>query len=251
MSEFIDTNDERIDELNIDGYRLWQNGKLFRFGIDAVLLAAFAKIKKTDKVVDICSGSGIIPFLYLARRDVSEITAVEYFEYFCSLMKRSAQMNGCEDRINIVNADIKNISEYFPKSTFDVLTVNPPYEKNGHGIDCPSQIKNAARRETLCDITDVVAAAHHLLKTGGRMYMIHRPSRLCDIFCALRSGGFEPREVQLVSSKQGSVPNLVLISAIKGAPPYLKVLPNLVIYNEDGSYTEESSKIYTERKDNE
>ena len=237
---------ERIDELNINGYRIYQNSKLFRFGIDAVLLAAFAKIRKKDRVIDICSGSGIIPFLYLARGDVKNITAVEYFEYFCNLMKKSATLNGCEDRINIVNADIKNIAEYFPKSSFDVLTVNPPYEKNGHGIDCPSEIKNAARREVLCDLEDVVKAAHHLLETGGRMYMIHRPSRLCDIFNALRSGGFEPREVQLISSKQGSVPNLVLVSAIKGAPPYLKVLPNMVIYNEDGTYTKESSKIYEE-----
>lgn len=235
---------ERIDELNINGYRIYQNSKLFRFGIDAVLLAAFAKIRKKDRVIDLCSGSGIIPFLYLARNDVKSVTAVEYFEYFCTLMRKSAKLNGCEDRINIVNADIKNIAEYFPKSSFDVLTVNPPYEKNGHGIDCPNEIKNAARREVLCDIEDVVAAAHHLLETGGAMYMIHRPSRLCDIFNALRSGGFEPREVQLISSKQGSVPNLVLVSAVKGAPPYLKVLPNMVIYNEDGTYTKESSKIY-------
>ena len=120
--------------------------------------------------------------MFLARNDVDNITAVEYFDYFCSLMQKTAKMNGCEDRIEVVNADIKNIAEHFPKSTFDVLTVNPPYEKNGHGIDCPNIIKNAARRETLCDIEDVVAAAHHLLKTGGRMYMIHRPWRICDIF---------------------------------------------------------------------
>lgn len=251
MDNFTQEKYERIDNLNIDGYRIYQNSKLFRFGIDAVLLAAFAEISKKDKVIDLCSGSGIIPFLYLARKDVEKITAVEYFEYFCNLMKKSAALNGCQDKIDIVNADIKNISEHFPKSTFDVLTVNPPYEKDGHGIDCLSQIKNAARRETLCNIEDVVKAAHHLLKTGGKMYMIHRPSRICDIMNALRNGGFEPRVMQLVSSKEGSVPNLVLICAIKGAPPYLKVLPNLIIYNEDGSYTKESSKIYTEDINNE
>lgn len=243
--DFIDISNERIDELNINNYKIYQNSKLFCFGIDAVLLTGFAKVKKTDRVIDICSGSGIIPFLMLARNDVERITAVEYFDYFCSLMQRTAKMNGCADRIDIVNADIKDISNHFPKSTFDVLTVNPPYEKNGHGINCDNQIKNAARRETLCDITDVVAAAHHLLKTGGTMYMIHRPSRICDIFCALRNGGFEPREMQLIQSKKDSIPNLVLISAIKGAPPYLKVKENLIIYNDDGSYTKESSKVYS------
>lgn len=242
----IDTTNERTDELNIDGYKIIQNSKLFCFGIDAVLLTGFAKVNKTDNYIDLCSGSGIIPFLMLARRDVERATAVEYFDYFCTLMQRSAKMNGCADRLSIVNADIKNISEHFPKSTFDVLTVNPPYEKDGHGIPSASEIKNAARRETLCDINDVVAAAHHLLKTGGRMYMIHRPSRLCDIMNALRSGGFEPREIQLVSSYQNSQPNLVLISAVKGAPPYLTVKPNLIIYNEDGTYTKESSKVYTD-----
>lgn len=240
----IDKSLERQDDLNINGYKIWQNSGLFRFGMDAVLLAAFAKIKKTDSVIDICSGSGIIPLLLLARNDVRQISAVEYFGYLCELMKRSAHQNGCEDRLNIVNADIKEIDKYFPKSTFDVLTVNPPYEKDGHGIACDNDIKNAARRETLCDIADVVKAARHLLKTGGRMYMIHRPSRICDIFCALRQNGFEPRTMQLVQSRQGSRPNLVLISAIKGAPPYLKIEPNMVIYNEDGTYTGESKKIY-------
>lgn len=245
MQNILDKENERIDELNINGYKIYQNTKLFRFGIDAVLLAAFAEFSKKDKLIDICSGSGIIPLLYLARGDVENITCVEYFEYFCNLIKKSAHLNGCEGRIDVVNCDIKNIADHFPKSTFDVLTVNPPYEKNGHGIDCPNEIKNAARRETLCTIDDVVKAAHHLLKTSGRMYMIHRPWRICDIMNSLRNGGFEPRRMQLVSSKLGDAPNLVLIEAIKGAPAYLKVLADMIIYNDDGSYTKESSQIYT------
>lgn len=240
----IDKQFERIDELNIDGYRIYQNAKLFRFGIDAVLLTGFAEIKKGERVIDLCSGSGIIPLLFLARKDTHHVTAVEYFEYFCDLMRKSAVLNGCEDRLDIVNADIKEIEKHFKKSTFDVLTVNPPYEKNGHGIDCDNPVKNAARRETLCDIRDVANAAKYLLETGGRLYMIHRPSRMCDALCALREAGIEPRTVQLVQSKQGDIPTLVLISAIKGAPPYLKVLPNLTIYNDDGTYTKECNKVY-------
>jgi len=235
---------ERLDELNINGYKLYQNPDLFCFGIDAVLLCGFAKVKPNDRYIDLCSGSGIIPFLKLARNDVKLATMVEYFDYFCSLAKKSAVLNGCIDRLNIVNADIKNISAHFKKSTFDVVTVNPPYEKNGHGIDCPDPMKNAARREVLCDIKDIAKAASYLLETGGHLYMIHRPSRLCDILCALRENGLEPREVSLVQSKADSVPNLVLVHAIKGAPPYLKVLKNMIIYNEDGSYTKECNKVY-------
>ena len=234
----------RLDELNINGYKIYQDPSQFCFGVDAVFLAAEAQIKKKDRVIDICSGSGIIPLLLLARGDVQNITMVEYFDYFCDLAKKSAELNGCADRLNIVNADIKEIEKHFKKSSFDVLTVNPPYEKNGHGIDSPDPMKNAARRETLCDIDDVCRAAAHLLETGGRMYMIHRPSRICDILCAMRKYKLEPRTLKLVQSKKDSVPNMVLISAIKGAPPYLTVQKNMIIYNDDGSYTEESSRLY-------
>lgn len=235
---------ERIDELNINGYKIYQNPDLFCFGIDAVLLCGFANVRKKDRYIDLCSGGGIIPFLKLARNDVEHATAVEYFDYFCKLMDKSAVLNGCSERIDIVNADIKQIEKHFAKSTFDVLTVNPPYEKNGHGIDCPDAMKNAARREVLCDIGDVAKAAAYLLETGGHMYMIHRPSRLCDALYVLRENGLEPREVQLVQSKADSIPNLVLIHAIKGAPPYLKVLKNMIIYNNDGTYTKECNKVY-------
>lgn len=234
----------RLDDLNINGYKIYQDPSQFCFGVDAVFLAAEAQIKKNDRVIDICSGSGIIPLLLLARGDVENITMVEYFDYFCGLAKKSAQLNGCEDRLSIVNADIKEIEKHFKKSSFDVLTVNPPYEKDGHGIDSPNPMKNAARRETLCDIRDVCRAANYLLETGGRMYMIHRPSRICDILCAMRENKIEPRTLKLVQSKRDSVPNLVLISGIKGAPPYLTVQKNMIIYNDDGSYTEESSRLY-------
>lgn len=245
ITQYIgDEMKERLDELNINGYKIYQNPDLFCFGIDAVLLTGFAKVKRRDRYIDICSGGGIIPFLKLARNEVLHATAVEYFDYFCDLMKKSAEVNGCTDRLDIVNIDIKNVAEHFPKSSFDVMTVNPPYEKNGHGIDCPDPMKNAARREVLCDITDVAKAAAHLLETSGHLYMIHRPSRICDILCALRENGLEPREIQLVQSKADSVPNLVLVHAIKGAPPYLKVLKNMIIYNDDGTYTKESNKVY-------
>ena len=244
FGEFIDTDAERMDELNINGWKIRQNSKLFCFGIDAVLLAGFARFSPSDRVIDLCSGSGIIPFLYLARGDLKKITAVEYFDYFCSLMRKTARFNGCEDRIDIVSADIKSIDRSFRRGSFDVLTINPPYEKNGHGIDCPNPVKNAARRETLCDINDIARACAYLLKTGGSMYMIHRPSRVCDILCALRANGLEPRVLRFVQSKAAEAPNLVLISAVKGAPPYLKVDKNLVFYNEDGSYTGECNKIY-------
>lgn len=234
----------RLDELNINGYKIYQDPSQFCFGVDAVFLAAEAEIKKGDRVIDICSGSGIIPLLLLARGKADSVTMVEYFDYFCDLAKKSAGLNGCSDRLSIVNADITEIEKHFAKNSFDVLTVNPPYEKNGHGIDSPDPMKNAARRETLCDIDDVCRAAAHLLENSGRMYMIHRPSRICDILCAMRKYKIEPRTLKLVQSRADSVPNMVLISGIKGARPYLTVQKNMIIYNDDGSYTEESSRLY-------
>ena len=237
---------ERWDELNIAGWRICQDTELFRFGIDAILLAGFARFKKSDRVVDLCSGSGIIPFLYLARGDLERVTAVEYFPRHCELMRKTVERNGTVG-LEIVEADVRKIDEHFRRGTFDVLTVNPPYEKNGHGINCPNDVKNAARREVLCDINDVCRAAAYLLKTGGMMYMIHRPSRMCDVMNALRENALEPREVRFVCSHAGDPPTLMLVSAKKGGSPYLRVQSDLVIYNEDGSYTKESSKIYDER----
>lgn len=246
MDGFIDATKERMDELNIRGWQICQNSGLFCFGIDAVLLAGSARLNSGDRVCDLCSGSGIVPFLFLARDDAERVTAVEYFDYFCTLMQKTAAHNGCSERIDIVNCDIKEIDKHLPRAGFDVVTVNPPYEKNGHGIDCPNPVKNAARRETLCDINDVARAAAYLLAPGGRLYMVHRPSRLCDIMCALRSNGLEPRTLQSVKSHADDPPNLILICAVKGAPPYLKVQKDMCIYNSDGSYTEESSRIYHE-----
>lgn len=234
---------ERWDELNIAGWRICQDPERFCFGIDAVLLAGFAQFKRTDRVVDLCSGSGIIPFLYLARGDLDRVTAVEYFESLCALMKKTAEYNGT-DGLEIVRADVREIEKHFGRGSFDALTVNPPYEKNGHGINCPDPEKNAARREVLCDINDVCRAAAYLLKTGGMTYMIHRPARICDVMNALRANRLEPRVLRFVCSRAGEKPTLMLISAKKNAPPGLRVERDLIIYDEDGGYTKESSRIY-------
>ncbi len=244
FENIIDRTLERIDDLNVNGWRIYQNSGLFRFGIDAVLLSGYAAPREGEAVIDLCSGTGVIPFILLAKNRVKEITALEYFEYFCSLIEKTARLNSCADRIKPVCEDVRNVGRIFVKNSFDVVTVNPPYEKNGHGIDSKNGIINAARRETLCDIGDIARAAAHLLRPAGRLYMIHRPSRLCDVFCALRQNGLEPRRYRLVQSYADSAPSMVLLWAVKGGAPYLEAEKNLVIYDKNGGLTAECAAFY-------
>lgn len=235
---------ERIDDLHRNGYKIIQNTDGFCFGIDAVLLSGFAKVRKGEKVLDMCTGTGIIPILLEAKTAGEHFSAIEIQEQVAHMARRSVILNSLQDKIDIVTGDIKECTNYFKASSFDVVTCNPPYMVPGRGFMCESSPKAISRHEVLCNINDVFKSANQMLKYGGRMYMIHRCERLTDILVSARGNNIEPKVLRLIEPRAGKVPELVLIELSKGGKPGLKVLPSLVIYKSDGSYTDEVYNIY-------
>jgi len=242
--ESFKMDDETIDDLQLDGLMLIQKKSSFRFGVDAVLLSDFAKIKKGDKVLDIGTGTGIIPILLAAKTKADHITGLEIQGQMADMAGRSVKMNQLEHRVSIVHGDIKEWSSLFGKASFDVVVSNPPYIQEKAGMHNSNNAKSISRHEVKCTLDDVVAAAALLLSTNGRLAMIHRPHRLIDICEAFRANGIEPKLMRFVLSNQKAAPTMVLIQGTKHGRKELKVLENLVIFNEDGKYSEEINKIY-------
>ena len=235
---------ERIDDLHRNGYKIIQNSRGFCFGVDAVLLSGFAKVKKSEIALDLCTGTGIIPILLEAKTNGRHFSAIEIQEQSADMARRSVKLNNLEDKIDIVTGDIKECTKYFKASSFDVITCNPPYMANNVGYINDSSPKAIARHEILCNIDDVFSAANKMLKYGGRMYMVHRCERLADIFNSARNHNMEPKTMQLIQPRIDNAPELVLIELSKGGNAGLKVLPALIIYKADGTYTDEVYNIY-------
>lgn len=235
---------ERIDELHRNNYVIIQNPKKFCFGIDAVLLSDFAKAKKGDLVFDIGTGTGIVPILMEAKTDSEKFFAIDIQEDSVDMAKRSVYLNNLSNKIEIFHLDVKDISEKFKKNKFDVVTCNPPYMNMGGGLLNELNSKSIARHEIFCSLDDIIKATNYLLKSKGRFYMIHRPNRLCDIICTLRKYKLEPKIIRFVQSYYKKEPNMVLIESIKDGGSMLKILPNLIVYDENKKYTKEINKIY-------
>jgi tRNA1(Val) A37 N6-methylase TrmN6 len=235
---------ERIDDLQLKGLKLIQNADYFCFGVDAVLLADFADIKKNTSVLDIGTGTGIIPILLAGKTQAEAITGLEIQEVMAEMASRSVALNGLQDRIKIVHGDIKKYGEYFAKSSFDVVVSNPPYTNKGCGLVNPHDSKAVSRHEILCSLEDVVSSAASLLVTGGQLAMVHRPERLADIICSMRNNGVEPKYLRFVHPKPHKKPNMILIKGNRGGKPELKVQEPLYVYNQDGTYSDEINRIY-------
>lgn len=235
---------EAIDDLQLKGLHLIQKKSGFRFGVDAVLLADFANVKRKHKVIDICTGTGIIPFLLLGKYEPESIIGLEIQDDMVEMAERSVKLNGVEEKISFVNGDLKDKKLLNELGRFDVLTVNPPYKLNNAGIVNPDDKLAIARHEVLCNLEDVIAAAKKLLKDNGRMYMVHRPERLIDIFELMRKYNIEPKRVRLVHPNSKKAPNIVLVEGQRDGGAYLKWEPSLFVYNEDGTYSDEINKIY-------
>lgn len=236
--------DESIDDLQLDNLYLIQKKQGFRFGVDAVLLSNFANIKNRHRVVDLCTGTGIIPFLVYGKYKPKEVIGIEIQEDMVEMANRSSQYNNVEDTVKFKNADLKNIDFLKTLGTFDVLTVNPPYKLNNSGILNPNDKLAIARHEVMCNLEDVIIAARRLLKDNGRMYMVHRPERLIDIFELMRKHKIEPKRVQMIQPNVKKAPNIVLVEGQRDGGAYLKWESPLYVYNEDGTYTKELNKIY-------
>lgn len=235
---------ERIDDLHRNGYQIIQDPKRFCFGVDAVLLSGFSCAKKGEKVIDLGTGTGIIPILMEAKTDGEHFTGLEIQAESAEMAKRSVCLNDLDEKIDIVCGDIKEADKLFKAGSFDVVTSNPPYMNDGGGLKNDYGPKAIARHELLCSLDDVAKAAAWLLRFGGRLYMVHRPHRLADIICTLREHRLEPKRLRFVQPYADKEPNMVLIEASKGGKSMVKVMPPLIIYKEDGTYTEETLEIY-------
>lgn len=237
---------ERIDDLNIKGYQLIQRTDGFCFGMDAVLLSGFTRILSGESHLDLGTGTGVIPILLEAKTEGRSFAGLEIQEEFVEMARRSTELNRIEQKVSIVHGDIKEADKLFPLASFDVITSNPPYMNSGKGLMNPSSMKAIARHEVLCTLEDVVRVTSKLLKVGGRFYMIHRPHRLIEIVEVLRKYKLEPKRCQFVHSYVDKEATMVLIEAIRGGKPMIKIEAPLVIYSEPNVYTSEVRKIYNE-----
>ena len=235
---------ERIDDLQRNNYKIIQDPERFCFGMDAVLLSGFARAKEGDHIIDLGTGTGIIPILMEAKTKASDFTGLEIQPESADMAQRSVELNHLESKIRIVTGDIKEASSLFGAATFDVVTSNPPYMTEHHGITNEKSPRAIARHELLCTLEDVISQAARLLRPGGSFYMVHRPFRLVDIMVLMREYHLEPKRMKLVYPYIDKEPNMVLIEGLRGGRPRLTVEKPLIVYKEPGVYTDEIYDIY-------
>jgi len=235
---------ERVDDLERNGYRIIQNPDRFCFGMDAVLLAGFAAAKETDRILDLGTGTGIIPILMEARYKATLLTGLEIQEESADMARRSVALNNLSDKIEIVTGDIKEADALFTAASFDVITSNPPYMIGQHGLTNPQSAKAIARHEIECTFDDVARVTGKLLKPGGKFYLVHRPFRLAEIFATLQKYKLEPKRMRLVYPFVDKEPNMVLIEAVRGGNSRMTVEKPLIIYDEPNVYNPEIRSIY-------
>ncbi len=235
---------ERLDDLGRKGYQIIQDPKRFCFGIDAVLLTGFARVKDGDTVLDLGTGTGIIPILLEAKTGASHLTGLEIQPESADMAKRSVCYNELEKKIDIVEGDIKNASEIFGRGSFDVVTCNPPYMIGAHGLTGGNESKTIARHEVLCTFEDVAREAAAVLKPGGMFYLVHRPFRLVELLGTMTKYRLEPKRMKFVHPFVDKEPNMVLIEAKKGARSRVEIEPPLIVYKSPGVYTDEIYDIY-------
>ncbi len=235
---------ERLDDLQINGLKLIQDPYKFCFGIDAVLLSGYAVVKKGETVLDIGTGTGVIPILLTAKTEGSHFTGIEIQEGSVELARRNVELNGLTELVDIVCGDIKDCRGVIPSASFNVITCNPPYMINAHGLTGENREKAIARHELLCSFEDISRESARILKEGGRLYLIHRPFRLADIIESLRRYKLEPKRMRLVQSFIDKEPSMVLMEAVRGGRARLKVERPLIIYEAPDVYTQEIYEIY-------
>lgn len=246
MNENFVYENERIDDLQLKGLKIIQNPKWFCFGIDAVLLSDFAKnsIKKGAKVLDFCTGNGIIPLLLSAKTDAESIFGMEIQACVCDLAERNVKLNSLEEKLHIYNEDIKNADKIFGKSSIDYITCNPPYKEAGNGLKNEDDIITIARHEVLCNLEEIILAAEKVLKPGGKIAFVHRPERLADIIWLMRKNKIEPKRLRFVHPYPNKTATMILIEGAKHGGKKLFLEPPLYVYDENRNYTEEINRIY-------
>ena len=236
---------ERIDDLEFKNLKVIQNKNGFCFGMDAVLLSDFAKnIKRNATVLDLGTGTGIIPILLCGKTELKKVIGVEIQEEVAKMAKKSILLNSLEGRFEILNCNIKELNKIYKKQTFDVIVTNPPYKKQDSGIVNENEKKVISRHEITANLEDFIKIAKDLLKDKGELYMVHRPERLVDILELMRKYRIEPKVLKMVCPNKNKEPNLVLIKGVKNAKPFLKIEKNLYVYDTENKYTKEILEIY-------
>jgi tRNA1(Val) A37 N6-methylase TrmN6 len=233
---------ERIDTISPYGLKIIQSREVFSFSMDAVLLAGFANVPKFGKIIDLCTGTGVIPLL-LSTRAKGKIIGVEIQERLWDMANRSVRLNGMEDQIELVLGDLKEMPARYGDGMFDYLTCNPPYMPAGGDQNLNPHIA-IARHEILCTLEDVVRVSSRLVRSGGKVAYVHRPSRLVDLLSLMREYRIEPMRLRLIHPRKDQEANMLLVEGIRDGGKELKLLPPLIVYGEDGEYTNEVKAIY-------
>ncbi|HEY4390308.1 MAG TPA: tRNA1(Val) (adenine(37)-N6)-methyltransferase [Paenibacillus sp.] len=234
---------ERVDDLLTHNLSIIQSEQVFSFSMDAVLLARFANIPKYGRILDLCSGNGVIPIL-LSTRTNAQIEGIEIQPRLADMARRSVEMNGLTERINIMEGDLRDLAKEGGNGIYDAITVNPPYMPLTGGDLKHSEHQSIARHEIHCTLEDVAQASMRLVKPGGKISMVHKPQRLGDIITMFRKYRMEPKVIQFVHPRAQSEANMVLVEAHRDGKPDVKILPPLIVYQENGEYCQEVMDIY-------
>ncbi len=248
-NDIILNEGERLDDLQLDGLQIIQHKDKFCFGIDAVLLSDFVQVGKNVKLLDLCTGGGILPILLSAKIQASHIDAIELQEDIADMAKRGVSYNKLDKLIDIYRGDLREAQLYFKPSSYDAITVNPPYMNYNHGLKNTDLPKAIARHEIYCSLEDVLKQGHDLLKPGGHFFMVHRPFRLAEILSAMVNFKLEPKRLRLVYPYVDKEPNMVLIEGVKHGRSRIKVEAPLIVYEGNNIYTKEILKIYGKQED--
>lgn len=235
---------ERIDDLQIKGYRIIQDRTAFCFGMDAVLLSDFAVVRKNEKVLDMCTGTGILPILLEAKTEGSKFCGLEIQEKMAEMAGRSVLLNSQQEKIEIMCGDVKEATKLYGRNVFEVVTCNPPYMNQNHGLKNPDEPKAIARHEVLMRFEDLAREAYNVLKPGGRLYIVHRPHRLTELVSTLKKYRLEPKRLRFVHPYINEAANMVLIEAFKDGKEQMKIDSPIIVYSEPGVYTKQIYDIY-------
>lgn len=244
MDKSLLNDGETLDDLQIDGIHLIQKEDGFRFGVDAVLLANFANVKSKHTVIDLCTGTGIIPFIIKGKKKPKKVIGIEIQSEFVEMANKSKKINGFSDDIEFVEGDLKDIELIKSLPRADVLTVNPPYKLANAGIVNENDKLSIARHEIKCTLEDVIASSRKILNDNGRIFIVHRPERLADIFTLMRKYKIEPKRVQMIHPNTKKAANIVLVEGQRDGGAFLKWEPPLYVYDDNGNYSEQINQIY-------